>query len=111
VEFTDGLSWLKETNEILKGENIFGYNAIVFDNKIWLLGCNRNGKFYSQILVSADGKNWTAQEAPWSPRGAMAAAVYKGKIYMTGGKYGGFTENSRTTEFIYNNDVWSMGKK
>lgn len=108
---TDGLTWQKETNEILQGENISGYAAIVFDNKIWLLGCNRNGKFYSQVLVSADGKSWTQREAPWSPRGAVAATVHKGKIYMTGGKYGGFTSNGTTTEFVYSNDVWSMEKK
>ncbi|MER3471273.1 MAG: hypothetical protein C4330_08050 [Chitinophagaceae bacterium] len=108
---TDGLSWQKETDAILPGENIFGYTAVVFDNKIWLLGCNRNGKFFSQVLISSDGKKWQTQTAPWSTRGAIAAAVYKNKIYMTGGKYGGFVENGRTTEFVYSNDVWVCEKK
>ena len=107
----DGLTWQKETDAILKGENIFGYAALVFDDKIWLLGCNRNGKFLSQVLVSSDGKEWETKIAPWSPRGAIAATVYKNKIFITGGKYGGFVENGKTTEFIYSNDVWTMGKQ
>jgi hypothetical protein len=105
---TDGLNWQQETTEIVKGENIFGYNAIVFDNKIWLLGCNRNGQFSSQVLVSADGKNWQGQDAPWTPRGGIAATVHKGKIYMTGGKYGG-TPNQ--PDFRYSNDIWTLEKK
>jgi hypothetical protein len=108
---SDGLNWQKETDEIVKGENIFGYKAVVYDNKIWLIGCNRDGKFQSQVFVSDDGRNWQPQEAPWTPRGAVAAAVYKNKIYMTGGKYGGFPKGGKTTEFVYSNDVWALGPK
>jgi hypothetical protein len=108
---TDGLNWSKETDEIIKGENVFGYSTVVYDNKIWLLGCNRNGQFKSQVFVSSDGKNWVGQEAPWTPRGGIAATVYKNKIIMTGGKYGGLEQNGTTTEFIYSNDVWTLEKK
>ncbi|MFT3947125.1 MAG: hypothetical protein QM763_09145 [Agriterribacter sp.] len=104
---TDALNWQKETDEIVKGESIFGYAAIVFDNKIWLLGCNRNGKFMSEVLVSSDGKTWEAQHAPWSPRGGITAAVFKNKIYMTGGKYGGLPDKP---EFVYSNDLWTLEK-
>jgi hypothetical protein len=104
----DGLNWQRETSEILKGENIFGYAAVVFDNKIWLLGCNRNGKFSSQVLVSSDGKTWHTEQAPWTPRGGIAATVHAGKIYMTGGKYGGTPDKP---EFIYSNDVWTLEKR
>ena len=104
----NGLDWQLLTNELIQGEDIFGYSVAVLDDKIWLLGSNRNGRFSSQVLVSADGKNWQKQKAPWTPRGGIASTVRKGKIYMTGGKYGG-TPNQ--PEFIYNNDVWTMGKK
>lgn len=107
----DGLNWIKEKDEILEGETILGYTAVVFDNKIWLLGCNRNGQFQSQVFVSEDGKEWKGQEAPWSPRGGVAATVFKDKIYMTGGKYGGLEKNGSTTEFIYSNDLWVLEKK
>ncbi len=105
----DGMNWVQETKELIKGETIFGSAAVVFDGQIWLLGCNRNGKFKSEILTSTDGKQWVAQRAPWSPRGGIAACVYNDKIFMTGGKYGG-PDIAGQTEFIYSNDVWSLGK-
>ncbi len=105
---SDGLHWHLVTEEIVPGEQVFGYTALVFDRKIWLLGCNRNGQFSSQVLVSADGKSWTSMQAPWSPRGGIAAAAHKGKIYMTGGKYGGTPDH---TEFIYSNDIWVLTKE
>lgn len=104
----DGLNWQLETNEIVKGESIFGYSALVFDNKIWLLGCNRNGQFSSQVLYSEDGKKWHTNNAPWLPRGGIAATVHNNKIYMTGGKYGGTPNHP---EFRYDNDVWVLSKK
>lgn len=104
----DGINWTKETNEIVKGEQIFGYAAVVYDDKIWLLGCNRNGQFSSQVLVSSDGKDWQGINAPWSPRGGIAATVHDDRIFMTGGKYGGTPEH---TEFVYSNDLWAFSKE
>lgn len=105
---TDGLNWQKVSAEIVKGEQIFGYAAQVFHNKIWLLGCNRNGQFSSQVLYSADGKTWNTQAAPWLPRGGIAATVHQNKIYMTGGKYGGTPDHP---DFRYDNDVWTLERK
>lgn len=105
---SDGLNWKLVTKEIVEGEQIFGYSAVVFDNKIWLLGCNRNGQFSSQVLFSSDGLNWQTQNAPWLPRGGIAATVYKNKIFMTGGKYGGTPNHPN---FRYDNDVWTLEKK
>lgn len=104
----DGLNWEKVADEIVKGEQIFGYAAQVFDNKIWLLGCNRNGQFSSQVLYSSDGKNWQTNTAPWLPRGGIAATVHNNKIFMTGGKYGGTPNHP---EFRYDNDVWTLEKR
>ncbi len=103
----DGLNWDQVTPEIVKGEKIFGYAPVVFDDKIWLLGCNRNGQFSSQVLVSSDGKTWEGQSAPWTPRGGIAAAVFNNKIYITGGKYGGTTNQP---DFRYSNDLWTLAK-
>lgn len=105
---TDGLNWQKETDAIVPGEQIFGYAAMVYDERIWLLGCNRNGQFSSQVLVSSDGKKWQGMDAPWSPRGGIAATVHHDKIFMTGGKYGGTPDH---TEFIYSNDLWVLNKR
>lgn len=102
---TDGLNWVRITDQLIKGEDIFGYKATVFDEKIWLLGCNRNGQFSSQVLYSTDAKSWHAQEAPWLPRGGVAAAVHQHKLYMTGGKYGGTPGHP---QFRYDNDLWTL---
>jgi hypothetical protein len=107
---SDGMNWSRVADRLAK-ENIFGYAPVVYDNQIWLLGCNRDGIFQSQVLVSKDGKVWETKEAPWTPRGAAAACVYKDKVFMTGGKYGGLSKDGRTTEFIYSNDVWAMEKQ
>ncbi len=105
---TDGLTWEQVTPAIVPGEEIFGYAPVIFDDQIWLLGCNRNGQFSSQILVSGDGKKWQARNAPWAPRGGIAATVHKGKIYMTGGKYGGTPDHP---DFRYDNDLWTLERK
>lgn len=104
---SDGLNWEQVTSAIVPGEEIFGYAPVVFDNKIWLLGCNRNGQFTNQVLVSTDGKTWSGHDAPWSRRGGVAAAEHNGKIYMTGGKYGGTPNHP---EFRYDNDLWMLEK-
>lgn len=101
----DGLHWTMLTDEIVKGQPVFGYNAIVMHNTIFLLGCNRNGQFTSQVLISQNGKDWSGMEAPWSARGGVAATVYRDKIYMTGGKYGG---TPQMPDFRYSNDVWVL---
>lgn len=106
----DGINWTKVADRIAD-EDIFGYASIVYDTQIWLLGCNRNGIFKSQVLVSKDGKVWKTEDAPWTPRGAATACIYKGKIIMTGGKYGGLKKDGRTIEFVYSNDVWTLEKK
>lgn len=102
---TDGLNWIRLTEEIVKDQPIFGYNAVVMDNTIFLLGCNRNGQFTSQVLYSRNGKDWMGMDAPWSARGGVAATIYRGKIYMTGGKYGG---TPQMPDFHYSNDVWVL---
>lgn len=105
----DGLNWQIETSKMANNPIfISGYSAAVWDDKIWLVGINRNGTFQSGVLYSADGKNWHEMNAPWTPRGAVAVWVFNDKLYMTGGKYS-FVERGET-KFVYSNDVWAMSK-
>ncbi|MEO7660668.1 MAG: hypothetical protein ABIV48_13720, partial [Pyrinomonadaceae bacterium] len=86
-----------------------GGTPVVFDNKLWFVGANRNdGIFGNAVLVSDDGVAWQAQSAPWSPRGAVAVWVFDDKLYMTGGKFSE-TVNGEI-KFIYSNDVWAMSR-
>ena len=64
----------------------------------------------SELIKSNDGKTWTPERAPWSPRGAATACLFKDKVILTGGKYGGPGINGQT-EFVYSNDVWQLEKK
>ena len=100
----DAVHWRRLTPRIAQGE-IFGYATEILDDRIWLIGCNRNGTFRSEVLWSGDGVTWTPESAPWSPRGGVATCLFDGGILMTGGKYGG-PGIAGQTEFVYSNDVW-----
>jgi hypothetical protein len=84
---------------------------VVFDNKLWFIGGNRNdGNFDSALFVSEDGINWQSQSAPWTPRGAVAVWIFENKLFMTGGKYS-YKEPNGEIKFVYSNDVWAMSRK
>jgi len=103
----DGITWTVVKNNAT--DKLSG-TAIVFDDKLWLIGGNRNdGNFSNALLVSDDGEIWQEQSAPWSPRGGSVVWVFDNKLFMTGGKYS-FTEKGEIT-FVYSNDVWALSKK
>lgn len=103
---SDGSAWTRIENDL---QNRSGGFPIVFDDKLWLVGANRDGSFARSSLVSSDGATWNEVAAPWSPRGGAAAWIFNDKLYMTGGKYS-VTENGQI-RFIYSNDVWVMEKR
>ncbi|HEX8736181.1 MAG TPA: hypothetical protein VF721_12710 [Pyrinomonadaceae bacterium] len=104
----DGINW---TEEKINSPGQLGGAAVVFDDKLWLIGANRNdGNFDRALYVSADGVNWQRQSAPWSPRGAVAVWVFGDKLYMTGGKFS-YTLRNGEIKFVYSNDVWAMTRK
>lgn len=102
----DGETWRQETKEIAP-EKPTGYAPVVFDDRIWLIGANRAGDFTSETLVSGDGKAWTPQTAPWSPRGGVAAWTDGSALFLTGGK-SSYPKDGEPV-FVYSNDVWRMG--
>jgi hypothetical protein len=103
----DGVNW---TEVKINAPRKLSGTPVVFDDKLWLIGGNRNdGNFSSAVFVSEDGINWQERSAPWTPRGGVAAWVSGGKLFMTGGKYS-FTENGEI-KFVYSNDVWAMSRK
>src|SRR5262249_45196164 len=96
-----------KASETAKGGG--AYSAVVYDDKIWIVGANRNdGSFGHSVFVTGDGVNWAAHSAPWAPRGAAAACVYDGKLFMTGGKYS--TTEKGNIRLVYYNDVWHMSR-
>ncbi len=79
------------------------YNFQLFSHGDSLWVFHPDGNWYS-----TDGKNWEKQDAPWSPRGGIAAVVFKNKIYLTGGKYSG---TPKAPDFRYSNDLWTLERK
>jgi len=103
----DGVNWTQAT-ENMKISTLG--TPVVFDDKLWLVGANRNdGNFARSSLVTSDALTWREDSAPWSPRGAVAVWVFGNKLYMTGGKYS-YMKNGEPV-FVYSNDVWVMSKK
>jgi hypothetical protein len=101
----DGVTWTKGT--VRSGES-WGGVPVVYDDRLWLIGANRNKTFAPATLVTDDMITWREDTAPWPARGAPAVWVFGGRLYLTGGKYS-VMENG-TPRFLYYNDVWSMGR-
>lgn len=99
----DGINWRLETDKMAR---LWGTSPVVFDDKLWLVGANRDGNFSRAVLVTDDGVAWREETAPWSPRGAVATWVFDNKLYLTGGKFS--DEEHGQIRFIYSNDVWYM---
>ena len=103
----DGINWSQEK---MRTERAGGGTPIVFDDKLWFVGANRNdGNFDNAVAVSEDGVSWQSHSAPWSPRGGVAVWVVDNKLFMTGGKYS-YRESNGEIKFVYSNDVWVMSK-
>lgn len=102
----DGKNWFREKTDLNRK---WRGTPVVFDDKLWLVGANRGVAFESAVWMTEDGAKWRELSAPWSPRGAVAAWVFDGKLFMTGGK-SSHTENGEI-KFVYSNDVWAMRRK
>lgn len=88
----DGVTW-REHNSIPDEHGINIPLTFVYDGKMWVTTVT--GCLYS----SADGEQWdlVTDTLPWGTRYASAGVVFKGKMWMLGGK---------TANEIYN-DIWS----
>jgi hypothetical protein len=100
---TDGVHWVKAPN---RAGPAWGGTPVVFGDRLWLVGANRNSSFAPASLVTGDGVTWREEQAPWAPRGAPAAWVFDGRLFMAGGKYS--VEEHGTPRFIYYRDVWQL---
>ncbi len=86
----NGINWIQAVSTSSdKWSPREGHCAVVFDNKIWVLGGvdfdKRQCK--NDVWYSEDGKNWrlATSFAPWSPRYDHTVTVFKNKMWMIGG--------------------------
>lgn len=79
-----------------------GHTALVFDNKMWIIGGNTCcGGRYNDVWSSSDGINWTevTNNAPWAARTVHTSVVFDGKMWVAAGN----ASYSQGQEFA---DVW-----
>ena len=84
-----------------------GAGALVFQDKMWLLGgWNPGDKVHfplicnSEVWSSVDGASWTLEnpQAPWEGRHTAGYVVHDGRMWIVGGD---------CNQGHYQNDVWS----
>lgn len=86
----DGVRWKRATsNAGWAGRD--GQHAVVFDNKLWLIG----GTTHNDVWSSENGKDWkqVTASAPWPIRRGACVVVYARKLWVVGG--------------LDHNDAWS----
>ncbi len=94
-------------------QNRFDHAAVVFQDKIWVLGGYNPGEvmddtYYEDVWSTEDGIQWelVLDDAPWKGRRGHSAVVYDDgsgeAIYLLGG----FSVDEETGYRQYCNDVW-----
>ncbi len=102
---TDGKNWKRVTEKAPWAPRAF-HGAVVFDNKIWIMGGgNYRPEFagYNDVWNSPDGVHWTrvTARAPWACRLWFSIVFYRDRIWILGG-----WSDKPSTNW---NDVWYSG--
>lgn len=100
----DEYQWIKIT-EMADFAPRDGAGALVFKNKMWLLGgWNPSDKVHfpkicnSEVWSSIDGEKWNLEtHAPWEGRHTAGYVVFKNAMWVVGGD---------ANQHHYQNDVW-----
>jgi hypothetical protein len=63
------------------------YGAVVFHDRIWLMGGFDGKRYYDDVWSSKDGVHWKREtaHAGWSPRNVETAVEFNGSIWIIGG--------------------------
>ncbi len=81
----DGSNWNEETGNAFTSREKF--EAVVFNNEIYVLGGRNVSTRYNEIWRSSDGVTWSqvTTSGVFSPRYAHSATVYNGRVWVGGG--------------------------
>lgn len=81
----DGVNWETVAEKSNLPTRVF-YGAVVFKDKIWLVGGFDGKEYHNDVWNSADGAHWTrvAEKTAWSPRNT-SVIVFKNKMLLMGG--------------------------
>ncbi len=96
----DGVTWSRVTsNANFSVSGLSSHNAVVFNNKMWVINGFSNTAVQNYIFQSSDGIQWEKITPLWTPRDTSASTVFNGKIWMLGG----FDYNANRL-----NDIWTF---
>ena len=98
----DGKTWNQVLTDAPWGPRHL-HAAVVFNEKIWILGGELVNDSVDDVWSSPDGIKWTreVESAPWEPRSRHSVVVFKDQIFLVGGS----TSNENGYELF--DDVWS----
>ncbi|HQU84190.1 MAG TPA: hypothetical protein PKY59_13730 [Pyrinomonadaceae bacterium] len=102
---TDGKSWETVAEKSNLPQRVF-YGAIVFKEKVWMIGGFDGKKYHNDVWNSADGVNWmqVTKKAEFSERTISKIVVFKDKIWIFGG---GVIDGEKTNNPNSENEIWS----
>jgi hypothetical protein len=83
--------------------------ALGFDNQLWILGGVRpDGWRLNDVWSSRDGREWhqVTVAAPWTRRAGNRSVVYRGALWLFGGK-----GKEQDGESGYASDVWRLDRE
>lgn len=81
----DGILWEEETSNAFPSRENF--EAIVFNNELYVLGGRHTSTRFNEIWKSNDGINWSQVTTPtiFTPRYSHTATVYNNRVWVAGG--------------------------
>jgi hypothetical protein len=101
---SNGVDWVESTDSV-PWSNLAVHAAVVYEDKIWVMGGWAQGSLSSDVWTYEKTVGWThiTGAAPWGPRWHHDAVVFDGKIWLFGGA-------SSTPDWNEKNDVWCYDK-
>jgi len=82
----DGIKWCSGTIQApWSGRS--GHSAVVYEERIWVLGGAASDGAKADVWYSEDGVSWVPAtlDAPWSRRSGHTSVVHDGRIWVLGG--------------------------
>lgn len=103
---SDGINWTRQTDNAFSFRE--GFNAVVFNNEIYVIGGMYESTFFNEIWKSSDGINWTEVSTSGDvlpPRAFGETIVHNNKIWAFGGT-NGITSTGHGLYYSTNGEQW-----
>ncbi len=104
---SNGVTWTQATAAAGFGDR-WGMGAVVFNNKMWVIGGLSPSGFKNDVWSSTNGSAWTEAlaAAPFSARENFGCVVYNNLMWVIGGDNTGGVGNSAGVSCALS-DVWN----